>query len=82
MAENIIGLGEAHADDPGARAAVLQRMLELLQKDTTSLEQRGGSASRPRGRPRGYTRQSRATIAMQARNRGHPCYVDDDGRDT
>ena len=40
MAENLIGLEEAHVDDPGARFAVLQRKLEMLQKETKRLEQR------------------------------------------
>ena len=40
MAENLIGLEEAHVDDPGARFAVLQRKLEMLQKATQRLEQR------------------------------------------
>ena len=31
MAENLIVLEEAHVDDPGARFAVLQRKLEILQ---------------------------------------------------
>ena len=38
MAENLIGLEEAHGDDPGARFAVLQRKLEMLQKETKKLE--------------------------------------------
>ena len=38
MAENLIGLEEAHVDDPGARFAVLQRKLEMLQKETKKLE--------------------------------------------
>ena len=37
-AENLIGLEEAHVDDPGARLAVLQRKLEMLQKETKKLE--------------------------------------------
>ena len=40
MAENLIGLEEAHVDDPGARFAVLQRKLEMLQKETKQLEER------------------------------------------
>ena len=40
MAENLIGLEEAHVDDPGARFAVLQRKLEMLQKETKKLEQK------------------------------------------
>ena len=40
MAENLIGLEEAHVDDPGARFAVLQRKLEMLQKEAKRLEQR------------------------------------------
>ena len=40
MAENLIGLEEAHVDDPGARFAVLQRKLEMLQKETKRLEQK------------------------------------------
>ena len=40
MAENIISLEEAHVDDPGARFAVLQRKLEMQQKETKNLEQR------------------------------------------
>ena len=39
-AENLIGLEEAHVDDPGARFSVLQRKLEMLQKETRKLEQR------------------------------------------
>ena len=39
-AENLIGLEEAHVDDPGARFSVLQRKLEILQKETRKLEQR------------------------------------------
>ena len=34
MAEHLIGLDEAHVDDPGARFAILQRKLELLQSET------------------------------------------------
>ena len=37
MAENLIGLDEAHIDDPGARFAVLQRKLELLNSMWASL---------------------------------------------
>ena len=40
MAENLIGLEEAHVDDPCARFAVLQRKLEMLQKETTKLEEK------------------------------------------
>ena len=40
MAENLIGLDEAHVDDPGARFAVLQRKLQLLQKEARTLEQK------------------------------------------
>ena len=39
-AENLIGLEEAHVDDPGARFSVLQRKLEMMQKETKKLEQR------------------------------------------
>ena len=40
MAENLIGLEEAHVDDPAARFAVLQRKLEMLQKETKTLEEK------------------------------------------
>ena len=40
VAENLIGLEEAHVDDPGARFAVLQRKLEMLQKETKKLEEK------------------------------------------
>ena len=40
MAENLIGLDEAHVDGPGARFAVLQRKLDLLQKEAQKLEQK------------------------------------------
>ena len=39
-AEILIGLDEAHVDDPGARFAVLQRKLELLQNETRKLDQK------------------------------------------
>ncbi|MEC8932737.1 MAG: DUF6570 domain-containing protein, partial [Candidatus Latescibacterota bacterium] len=40
MAENLIGLDEAHVDDPGTRFAVLQRKLEMWQKEMHKLEQK------------------------------------------
>ena len=40
MAENLIGLEEARLDDPAARFAVLQRKLEMRQKQTQKLEEK------------------------------------------
>ena len=39
-AENLIGLEEAHVDDPGAQFAVVQRKLEMLPKETKKLEEK------------------------------------------
>ena len=47
MAENLIGLEEAHVDDPGARFAVLQRKLELLQNRFVSWRTRSAGVMRP-----------------------------------
>ena len=40
VTEPLIGLDEAHADDPCARFAVLQRKLEILSKEVHKLEQK------------------------------------------
>ena len=45
MAESLIGLGEAHVDDPGARFAVLQHKFEIHREETEKLYKKEKQAS-------------------------------------
>ena len=73
MAENLTGLEEAHVDDPGARFAVMQRKLEMLQQETQRLEQRERQReSATRTAAELQPGIEGATRALQASSLGYP----------